>query len=61
MTNLCITRNGTPQLGICQRSTVEVVQEDTHKNLDEKSTFYNIQGHLKSSKRQFLAPTTFLS
>jgi hypothetical protein len=28
--------------------------------LDEKSTFYNIQGHFKSSKYQFLAASAFL-
>jgi hypothetical protein len=41
-------------------STTEVVQEDTHKIVDEKTILCNIQGHLKSSKRQFLALVAFL-
>jgi hypothetical protein len=41
-------------------SVVEVVQEDTHKNVDEKTILCNIQGHFKSSKRQFLAPVVLL-
>jgi hypothetical protein len=38
----------------------EVVKEDTYKNMDEKTILCNIQGHLKSSKRQFLAPMVLL-
>jgi hypothetical protein len=38
----------------------EVVQEDTHKNVDDKTILCNIQGHFKSSKCQFLAPTALL-
>jgi hypothetical protein len=38
----------------------KVVQEDTHKNVDEKTILCNIHGHLKSSKCQFLVPAAIL-
>jgi hypothetical protein len=41
-------------------SAVEVVQENTHKNVDEKTILCNIQGHFKSSKCQILAPMALL-
>jgi hypothetical protein len=57
MTNLFVTGNGIPLRGIWQHPLLQkVVQEDIHKNLDEKSTFNILQKHFKSSKHQFLAP-----
>jgi hypothetical protein len=41
-------------------STAKVVQEDTHKNVDEKTILCNSQEHLKSSKHQFLEPAALL-
>jgi hypothetical protein len=38
-------RWNTPAKNLSMSSTVEVVQEGTDKNLDDKLTLYNIQGH----------------
>jgi hypothetical protein len=38
----------------------EVVQNDTYKNVDEKTILCNIKGHFKSSNHQFLALAALL-
>jgi hypothetical protein len=41
-------------------SVIEIVQEDTHKNVDEKTILCNIHRYFKSSKHQFLVPPALL-
>jgi hypothetical protein len=46
---VCYWKWNTTTRDLSTSSTAKVVQKDTHKNLDEKLTLYNIQGHFNSS------------